>query len=216
MNKKQRRLKSKLRMEQQVSDGLRATLDRHAHQLNEKEKDVRDWEHRAREMRSIADRIERRSDQELARYKFIDDILGKMSKDHTFRGMPLFEYMRGMVNEGVPDSWMQCWPPLMRRAHLPAISWRAGINNDFTSPVESMIQQVLEYYLFDFYNRKPDVDRRDPVLMYEYRGERRAYMLSDAIAKLPDEEAIMVIMREMAPEVLKMVRDNKQGVFHAY
>ncbi len=165
-------------------------------------------------MRSIADRIERRADQELARYKFIDDVLGRMSRNETFRGMPLFEYMLGTVNEGVPDSWMQCWPPYMRRAHLPAISWHARIDDNFTSrPVEDMIQQVLEYYLFDFYDERRDADRRDPVLTYEYRGERRAYVLSDAIAKLPDEEAIMVIMREMAPAVLKMVRDNKQGVF---
>lgn len=153
-----------------------------------------------------------RVDHELARYKFIDDILDKMANTDTFRGMPLFEYMRGRINERVPEGWLQQWPPYIRRAHIPEISWHARLDNNFTSPVEDMLQQVLEYYLFEFYEQRRDIDRRDPVLTCEYRGQRRAYMLSDAIAKLPDEEAIMVIMREMAPAVLKMVRDQKQGV----
>lgn len=207
MNKKQRRLKSKLRLEEQRA---RATINRYETLMRESEHTLTAWKNRVRDMQHHASHAIERADQELARFKFIDDILRKMAADSTFSSMPLFQYMRGERHSGVmdnpvPDGWTRQYPPLFRHAYLPEVSWKAQINNNFTHPAEAMVMQALEYYLFDFYERR-DSERKASVLTYDFKGQRRSYMLPAEVAALPEAEAIAVVIRELTPGVLALIR----------
>ena len=202
-------MKSKLAQAQALSE-------RQVHQLSEANREVITWQRRANDVRYQASYAIERADQELARFKFIDDILRKMAADSTFSSMPLFRYMRGEHHEGgmwdtpAPRGWVHNYfPPLFRHAYLPEISWKAQISNDFTHPVEHMVMQALEYYLFDFYERR-DHERRAPVLTYDFKGQRRSYILPDAVAALPEAEAIAVVIRELTPGILALIRGARK------
>lgn len=177
---------------------------------------VKDADHYRRKANALQGHNERNRDayrRELARYKFIDDILDMVSRDPQLRNLPLFKYMRGEVHctAPMPSTWRNDFPPVMRNAVIPELTWRMPDVSQVNSPAREMVADVLSYYLFDYYVRSEGQRNPTPVIEYECNGARRAYILPADILRLPEDEQIRVVIREITPAILMMLDEaNRQ------
>lgn len=200
MGKKQRRKIARLEHEQRQAASVRVQ------QL----KEIGQLEFARDRTLSYARNVEHRYHQELARYKFIDEILQRMSTDNELRDLPLFRYMQGESRGLAPQSFCNTWPPYMQQAFMPQMVWSVP-NLENNDPVKDMMAQVLTYYLFRqhyVFRQDYQTDRRPvPVLEYEMNGARRSYILPKDLMKMPEADALQIVMREIAPAVLAMFKE---------
>lgn len=191
-----------------------ARLEQQQRELEQASNTIHDWNRQLRaevprmrnelnNWRQFGRNMERRYHQELARYKFIDDILHSLSQEYS--DMPLFRYMQGEVRQMMPNGYSDAWPPIMRHAIMPKLTFAMAMNGE--TEMKAATIQALTYYLFRQGVHWGHEKQPQPVLEFEMDGARRSYILPRDLMKVPEAEALQIVMREIAPAVLAMFKE---------